>query len=417
MTISYWQRANNQGIEQVTTRVYDICIVGAGITGASVAWWLRCEAPQLRVAVVERGAVGSGASGRNAGMVLAGLADHYDKMIEQYGRSRAGEIWEATLAHARLLKQFAEETRADIGYQLTGSWRTGMEPAEREHLARSAELLYEDGFAARYTSDDPLGRGFYGALGIDSDATIHPLRLVQSLLEASAADVYEHHETYAVVAEGDALRVRTVKGDFVVGKVCLALNAYAPLFDYRLAKYVEPHRGQILVTAPLAAKILPRPVYTHHGYVYFRQLTDNRLLLGGWRHEFAQAEAGYADAISAEVQNALLNFKDKYFPEASGVPLEGQWAGTMGFSPDGLPIIGTLSATDGNALIKQNDSGGRSDEPEDNNRIHYVIGFTGHGFGLALEVARRAVLSILHDQPGGIFDVRRIVQESETRTK
>lgn len=442
MTVSYWQRDLSAASQDtaaaavvVAPRLYDVCILGAGITGASLAYWLRREAPQLRVCVVEARNIGAGASGRNAGMILAGLAEHYDAMIDKYGRTSAAEIWEATLAHARLLKQFIANANADVGYQQTGSWRVGLERNEQFNLERSYELLHEDNFACRYQKDDPLGRGFYGALGIDSDAALHPLKLVKALLASSQAEVFEQHKAFALKPMGDKVEVKTSRGDFQAARVIIALNAYAPLLLAKsLAGFVSAHRGQIFVTAPLKEKVLERPVYTHHGYVYFRQLADKRFLLGGWRHEFAATETGYDNEVTQGVQAALKNFLVRYFPEASDLAIEHAWAGTMGFSRDGLPVIGAIKQFDESGFGQSQITGNQLDlapsafapdvvsspgkmqsESELSNvisvsqatQLNFVIGFTGHGFGLAMEVARRAVSSLLRGKSSGVFDVKR----------
>ncbi|HEY0079534.1 MAG TPA: FAD-dependent oxidoreductase [Pyrinomonadaceae bacterium] len=383
MTVSYWQRTTSR-IPQVEC---DVCILGAGITGASAALWLRRMQPGLKVVIAEARTVGAGASGRNAGMVLAGLSDHYDRIIEGYGRERAREIWQATLDHQRHLREFLAESRAEVNLEECGSWRIGYEEAEGEHLARSAEMLREDGFPVEYEARDPLKRGFYGALGIRSDAGLHPLMLVGALLTASGVEIYKGCEVRDIEPQGDAVLVRSSTADFRAQTVFIALNAYAPLIHDYFRPLVEPHRGQILVTAPVKARIVERLVYAHHGYIYFRQLPDGRLLLGGWRHEYAEREAGYADETTREVQGALERFMLKYFPETAGLPVEGRWAGTMGFSRDGLPLVGTLP---------------------DDKRIVYAVGFTGHGFGLALEVARRAVRLLLKGEEAGIFSAERL---------
>lgn len=383
MTVSHWQRTG----ARLPKIECDVCVLGAGISGASAARWLRRREPSLRVAIAEARAAGSGASGRNAGMLLAGLSDHYDRMIELFGRDAAREIWAATLEHQRLLREFLQEQQADIELEECGSWRLGFEETEAEHLARSAALLAEDGFPAEFYDQDPLGRGFYGALRIRDDAGLHPLKLVNALLKASAAEVYGGCEVSALESTERGVVVRTSGGDFHARRVFVALNAYAPLVHGHFRPLVTPHRGQILLTAPLASRVIDRMVYAHHGYIYFRQLRDNRLLLGGWRHEFAEREAGYADETTDEVQNSLERFLLKYFPEAEGVPVEARWAGSMGFSLDGLPLVGTL--------------------PEDP-RVCYAVGYTGHGFGLALEVTRRAVRLMLEGEGAGVFAAERL---------
>ena len=383
MTVSFWQRTASR-LPQIEC---DVCVLGAGISGASAALWLRRREPRLRVAVAEARTVAAGASGRNAGMLLAGLSEHYDRMTEVFGRERAREIWAATLEHQRLLREFLKETGADVGLEECGSWRLAYEETEAEHLSRSAALLKEDGFAAEFYDRDPLGRGFHGALGIPHDAGLHPLKLVNALLQASGADVYSGCEVSRVESEEDCLIVRTSGADFRAGKVFVALNAYAPLVHAHFRPLVAPHRGQILLTAPLASRVVERMVYAHHGYIYFRQLPDGRLLLGGWRHQFAEREAGYADETTEEVQGSLERFLLKYFPETEGTAVEARWAGTMGFSRDGLPLVGAL--------------------PEDG-RVVFAVGYTGHGFGLALEVTRRAVALMLEGEGAGVFAAERL---------
>jgi gamma-glutamylputrescine oxidase len=362
MTVALWQRADGGAL------FYDVCIIGTGITGVGLAWWLRRRSPTLRIALIEARTLGAGASGRNAGMVLAGLADHYDRMIELYGRERAQSIWFATLMHQRWLCEFVAETGADVELEKCGSWRVAFAPDEREHLERSFVLLREDGFEAEFSSRDPLSMGFHGALGIRGDMGIHPLKLVRALWQASGAELFENCEAERIDPEANSVRIRSRCAEFTASRVFIALNAYAPFFHPHFRPLVAPQRGQILVTEPLR-RFLDRLVYAHYGYIYFRQLRDGRLLLGGFRHLFAGQEQTSVDEVTPEVQGALESFlREKLAVEAR---IEARWAGAMGFSPDGLPIIGVGPESD---------------------RVIYALGFTGHGFGLALEVARRAVL-------------------------
>ncbi|MBA2341413.1 MAG: FAD-binding oxidoreductase [Pyrinomonadaceae bacterium] len=385
MTVSIWQR-QEIGCADVEC---DVCVLGAGITGASVAYWLRRYRPSWKIVVAEKHGGGAGASGRNAGMVLAGLADHYDKMVEDFGREVARSAWAATLEHQKLLNEFLSTSSANVHLERTGSWRTGFTADEGAHLAHSFELMREDGFDAEFVERDPLNRGFHGALGIRNDFGVHPMLLVRALLDRSAIDVYEDCEAYAVERKQKAIVVHTKRAKIRAAHVVVALNAYAPMLDEAFKRLVEPHRGQILVTAPLKVRVLDRLVYTHHGYIYFRQLKDGRMLLGGWRHEYAKTEAGYDEGVTPDVQNALETFLRERFPEVSSTPIEARWSGTMGFSPDGLPLVGTVDG---------------------DQRVIYALGFTGHGFGLALEVARRAVRLLLEGEDAGIFAAERLLQ-------
>jgi gamma-glutamylputrescine oxidase len=328
MTVSYWLRGKLK--EELSA---DTCILGAGITGAACAYWIQKRRPEKRVVVVDRRSAASGASGRNAGMVLAGLSDHYDRMIDLYGRERAGEAWQATIDHNHYLREFLNESGADVEADYSGSFRLGFEEDERAHLERSADLLQMDGFAAQYLEDDPTGRGFYGALGIKEDFGLHPVLLVNALLEASGATLLTHNEVYSIEKEREGLSVLTTQSRIRCRDVIIALNAFSPMVESFFEPYVTAHRGQILITEPIGRRVLDRLVYTHNGYIYFRQLPDTRLLVGGFRHQFFDVEAGFLENATTDVQSALDRFTLQRFPEAAEARVEVRWAGTMGFRP------------------------------------------------------------------------------------
>ena len=96
MTRSFWQaRARDAH--------YDFAIVGGGLLGCSVAYWLRRARPNARLVIVERYELAAGASGRNAGFVLQGTAANYAADVERFGRGVARELWQRTLESRDLM--------------------------------------------------------------------------------------------------------------------------------------------------------------------------------------------------------------------------------------------------------------------------------------------------------------------------
>src|SRR5690348_15997289 len=75
-------------------RKCDVLVIGGGIAGVSLLWHLAQR--RIGAVLVERDRVASGASGRNAGFLLSGVASSYAEAIESYGRERARELWELT---------------------------------------------------------------------------------------------------------------------------------------------------------------------------------------------------------------------------------------------------------------------------------------------------------------------------------
>jgi glycine/D-amino acid oxidase-like deaminating enzyme len=116
----------------------------------------------------------------------------------------------------------------------------------------------------------------------------------------------------------------------------------------------------MLATAPVGRIVAPHPTYAHWGYQYWRQLGDGRLVIGGWRDTDLDGETGYDDAPTERIQSAIESGLRELVPE--GVAIERRWAGTMGFSRDGRPLVGWLDA---------------------DRHLAVCAGFTGHGMGMA----------------------------------
>jgi glycine/D-amino acid oxidase-like deaminating enzyme len=121
--------------------------------------------------------------------------------------------------------------------------------------------------------------------------------------------------------------------------------------------------------------------------MYYRDTFDGRLLIGGGRKQNKPLEHDTTeDRITEPVQRVLDDYLRARFPDISA-PVERRWAGIMGFSADGLPLVGTLP-----------------DRP----RVGYALGFHGHGLALGAETAARAVDLLLTGADPGVVSAARL---------
>src|SRR5437660_376861 len=145
MSTPYWRRPSERYPGALPEHA-EVLVIGGGITGVSLLHHLRARG--MEGVLVERAYIASGASGRNAGFLLAGVADSYADAVRTYGRSRASDIWHMTLEnHATMTEAVKGE---DVGHRRLGSAILASGEEEAARLAESAQLPGEAGFEARW---------------------------------------------------------------------------------------------------------------------------------------------------------------------------------------------------------------------------------------------------------------------------
>lgn len=370
--------------------------------GCSTAYWLRQLRPRLRVAIVEAGRLAQGASGRNAGFLLQGTAHDYLADQDTYGAEAMRRLWHFTKENRDLIAAELRSRAFDL--EASGSLSVAGTQEEDERMQAAVPHMRADGALVAYIPPDDTNRrltarGFFGALYVPSGAMLHPAKLVQHIAEASEARVLTHHRVVSIEAQNDPVILETPVRRIRAGQVVLALNAYLPQLYPALSRYVRPVRAQMFATRPVLPRWLQVPIYTHEGYFYLRQLKDGTILLGGARHLHRNVEVGYEDATTPALQNDLLTYLHHHFLQTHEAQIGQRWSGTMGFSPDGLPIIGAVPDLPGSI---------------------WTAGFTGHGMGYGFRFGKLlAEVALDEPRPAGLdlFSARRFVEPASVAVK
>lgn len=334
----------------------DVLIVGGGIAGTSLLWHLARK--RIDAVLVERHHIAWGASGRNAGFLLAGVASSYAEAVRTYGRERAREVWEQTSEnHDRMI----EATRGHkFGYRRLGSATLPASDEERALLIESEQLLQEDGFQARWDGTmlvNPL------------DGEVDPAALVAALArQAKPRAIREGVHVTALEPRRRGVVVTAGQAQCEAGVAILATNGYSQQLVPSLK--IQPTRAQMLATAPESRRLVDMPVYSNYGYRYWRQLPTGEVLIGGWRDTALETEKTDEDAPTAEIQEHLESAVHELGAKGE---VTHRWAGTMGFTESGLPLAGPLEGMP---------------------NVYICAGFTGHGMGFAFITARQVAEQI-----------------------
>ena len=342
-------------------------IVGGGITGVAVLGALCSRG--VDAVLLERDHVAAGASGRNAGFLLAGVAENYARAVARYGRPAAAEVWRFTLENHALVAALA--TGLDAGHRVRGSLTVALDSAEAASLEEAATLLREDGLPGVITSADQPPRAM-AALHNPADGEIDPVRLVGGLAAAQADRVHENRRVVAVDDGAEGAVVHLDRSSIEAAAVVLATNAWTS--ELLASVPITAVRAQMLATAPVPPCI-PRPVYAEWGHRYWRQRDDGSVLVGGFRHRAPSDEVGF-DVTPTQAVQAHLD--EQLAVLAGRARVTHRWAGTMGFSPDGLALVGLVDGA---------------------RHVHVCAGYTGHGMGFAVNAAAVLVRQILDSNP------------------
>jgi len=356
--ISYWLAEPHDPLPAVRLDgVPDVAVVGGGITGCACA--LALAEAGLRVRLYEAREIAGGASGRNGGFALRGGSAPYPVLADSIGSERTVALWRWTEAE---LAELA--TLAGDAYRPTGSLRLAADGEEREELRVEYEALRAGGFAVEWRDElpPPLAGRYSGAIFHPPDGVLQPARLVRRLaLRAAEAGVEIREHT----------RVGSA-GETGAETVVVATDGYPSGLLGELEGLIIPTRGQVIATEPIEERLFETPHYGRHGFDYWHQAPDGRIVAGGFRDVSLDTEFTADDVTTPVVQDAL----DRFIESHLGRPLrvDYRWAGIFGMVFDFVPVVGRVPGQDG---------------------LWIAGGYSGHGNVLGFACGRLVARAIL----------------------
>jgi glycine oxidase len=321
-------------------RSFEVVVVGGGVVGLSCAW--RLAQRGARVAVVERGEPGCGATRVAAGM------------LAPVGELTFGEpeLLELTLAAARLYPEFVAELEAAsgeaTGYEQLGALHVALDRDEAAQLRRVHDLqrsldLEAEWLPPRRCRDlEPgLTPSFHGGVWAPGEAAVDPRALTLALMgavRAEGGEVLTGTEVVGGIFDSERLvGVRTEEEELRAETVLLASGAWSGAAEWlpeRARPPVRPVKGQVLELRrrdgePPARRILASE------RVYLVPRADGRLIVGA-----TVEEMGYDTAVTAGGVHELLREAYRLLPDVAEMELVDAIAGLRPGTPNNLPVVG-----------------------------------------------------------------------------
>lgn len=339
---SYWERT--AFIDNA-----DVIIVGSGLVGLSAALHLKKQQPALKVLVLERGFLPSGASTKNAGFACFGTVSEQIEVINRSSEAEAMRLVDYKWRGLQRLRQNLGDE--NIGYHQYGGHELFME--DETDAAKSAfdqvdhlnKLLRQAiGGPDIYSVADEKIAGFgFNKVGHmiynPFEGQIHTGKMMRTLLYKVyqlGVLVLNNVQITAIEQENKHICLQTTQGNFKTGKVILATNAFASQLYPELN--VIPGRGQVLVTRPVSGLKLKGTYHFNEGYYYFRNI-DNRVLFGGGRNLDYKAEETWDFGHTDIVKEKLLSYLHEVILPDQQIEIDYWWSGIMGFGEELSPIV------------------------------------------------------------------------------
>lgn len=321
----------------------DVAVVGGGYTGLAAALHLAEGGADVRL--LEARHVGYGGSGRNAGLVNAGLWLDPEVIESKLGREAGLRLNRMLGDGPGLVFDLVDRHGLACEGVHNGTMHCAHSPAGLKALTNRARQMRERGAPVEMLSAEDAARRtgtrrYFGAIFDPRAGTIQPKAYARELARAAmraGAKLHQDTPVTAVERAGGRWEVRSGQGRVTARVLLVATNAYHQGLSHKgQPSFVPVHYFQ-LATRPLghniARSILPgREGAWDSGPV----MSSFRLDAGG---RFVIGAVGSLDAAGFAHRGWARRRARKLFPQLEGAEFEHAWFGRIAMTGDHLPRI------------------------------------------------------------------------------
>ena len=316
------------------TQTFDAVIVGGGIVGAACA--LAFSQRGMRIALVEQGEIGAGATAAAMGHIVVLDDSPAQLALTRYSQS----LW----------RQLATSLPPDAEYIQRGTLWVAEDDEEMQEICRKHSVYNDAGIPSRMIDAQSLARmepalrpGLVGGLLMEEDAVVSPqagarfllgeaLKLKATLVQEKAMAMgsgrvplssgRELHAPILINAAGEGapgltpdLRVAMRKGHLAI------THPYPGFLRYQVVELGYLKSAHVTTTDTVAFNVQPR--------------NNGQLLIGSSRQFDVESRE-----VDEGVLARMLERAAKFLPQLPSLSIERTWTGFRSATPDKLPLIG-----------------------------------------------------------------------------
>ncbi len=359
--LSLWQQdmPNYESVNPVkANQIYDVLIVGAGITGVTTAFLLQQAGKSCIIAEAHN--PGFGTSGGTTAHLNTMLDTPYNEIEHDFGEANAQLVAEVTAAAIQLIQHLSAQYQIDCDFIERDGYLFSQNKKETKELDKIFEASKKAGIPIEYVDHIPILANFEKAIRFGGQAQFHPIKFILGLLaayERLGGVIQNNCLVQKVKEEEEGILAETSRGSIQARQLVYAthLPPGVNIFSFKCAPY---RSYAVAFEAPDTAHLDALVYDMKDPYHYFRtqELNGKKyLIVGGFDHKtghetqtekvFIQLEA-FVNALYG-VSTVEYQWSSQYFEPVDGLPYIGaidknKFVAT-GFSGNGI-TLGTVSA-------------------------------------------------------------------------
>ncbi len=328
----------------------DVAIVGGGVTGCAVAYFLARSGAKVVLLEAER--IGRGSTAASTALLMQEPDTDFIDLSARHGAAAARQVWRAGARAVTDLRRTLQALHVEAGAHRLPSAYFTRDAALVAGLRREQRRRRAAGLSARWLAPGPLfdltGVEAEGAILTSGNAQVDPYRTCLGLAAAAethGALIFERSRVRRM--RGDATGIHLeVRGRHVRASWGIVATGYATPEFKPLAARFRMWTTYVMATPRLSSRERASVGLgdvmlwdTGRPYHYLRWAPDGRLLFGGCDRP-QQAGPRRAARLRQRTQELVRDLTGLY-PSLAHVVPDYAWEGLFATTPDGLPYIGT----------------------------------------------------------------------------